>query len=244
MYIISKKKDYYDGVVGTMGMDKTIVYDRNTVIVVENDKGDVEFPKEFLPCKYGTWGRDENSFSCLSKFEMLKTSHYHAYSTFIIGFCGKLYVGWKFYTEVTYTTGEKKLLTDIVYNFNTVKNHIKNKGWTMNLDVQLKACLNYDAIEIFRKYHTPIFVIDYDYDKKYIRKYYEHPKVTFILNSNLNDLQFYKIFDSFAAFQEIQMFLSGVLGNKENDTITISDKDKITQHGFDKFSFRKEKEEK
>ena len=32
MYIIAKKKDYYDGVVGTMGIDKTIVYNRETKI--------------------------------------------------------------------------------------------------------------------------------------------------------------------------------------------------------------------
>ena len=31
MYIIAKNKDYYDGVAGTMGIDKTIVYERNTV---------------------------------------------------------------------------------------------------------------------------------------------------------------------------------------------------------------------
>ena len=60
----------------------------------------------------------------------------------------------------------------------------------------------------------------------------------------LKDYEFYKKFDSFAAFQEIQMFLSGVLGNKENEIIVVSDKDKIAQHGFDKFSFRKDKEVK
>ena len=39
MLIIAKKseKDYYDGVVGTMGIDKTIVYDREII--------ELEYPK-------------------------------------------------------------------------------------------------------------------------------------------------------------------------------------------------------
>ncbi len=36
MFIISKKKDYYDGVVGTVGIDKTLVYNRETVEIEEN----------------------------------------------------------------------------------------------------------------------------------------------------------------------------------------------------------------
>ena len=42
MYIISKKKDYYDGVAGTTGIDKTIVYDRQ-IVELEKD----EIPNEF-----------------------------------------------------------------------------------------------------------------------------------------------------------------------------------------------------
>lgn len=42
MLIISKKKDYYDGVVTTTGIDKSIVYNRNPIIV--NEK---EYPIEF-----------------------------------------------------------------------------------------------------------------------------------------------------------------------------------------------------
>ena len=37
MLIISKKKDFYDGVVGTMGIDKTLVYDREIIEVEEKN---------------------------------------------------------------------------------------------------------------------------------------------------------------------------------------------------------------
>ena len=38
------------------------------------------------------------------------------------------------------------------------------------------------------------------------------------------------------------MFISGVLGNKEKEIVQVEDKYKIAQHGFDKWSFRKEPE--
>jgi len=66
----------------------------------------------------------------------------------------------------------------------------------------------------------------------------------FFINPVLKDYEFYKIFDSYQAFQEIQMFISGVLGSKEKDIIMIEDKYKIASHGFDKWSFRKEPEKK
>ena len=43
MLIISKNKDYYDGAVGIMGPDKTIVYERT---MIKNDDCE-KFPKEF-----------------------------------------------------------------------------------------------------------------------------------------------------------------------------------------------------
>jgi hypothetical protein len=50
--------------------------------------------------------------------------------------------------------------------------------------------------------------------------------------------------DSFTAFQEISMFLGGVLGAGEKNIVEVEDKYKITQHGFNKWSFRKEPEKK
>jgi len=40
------------------------------------------------------------------------------------------------------------------------------------------------------------------------------------------------------------MFMGGVLGSPEKEIVQIEDKYKITQHGFDKWSFRKEPKEK
>lgn len=66
-------------------------------------------------------------------------------------------------------------------------------------------------------------------------------KAEVIINPCLKDLGFYKAVDPYTACQEIQMFISGVLGNNGKDIIDISDTSKIAKHGFDKMSFRKKK---
>jgi hypothetical protein len=59
------------------------------------------------------------------------------------------------------------------------------------------------------------------------------------LNPVLKDVEFYKVLDSFTAYQELDMFISGTLPQSTAMPIEIADKDKIPQHGFDKWSFRK-----
>jgi hypothetical protein len=62
---------------------------------------------------------------------------------------------------------------------------------------------------------------------------------TAVLNPVLKDVEFYKVLDSFTAYQELDMFISGTLPQSTAMPIEIADKDKIPQHGFDKWSFRK-----
>lgn len=55
----------------------------------------------------------------------------------------------------------------------------------------------------------------------------------------LRSIEFYKAVNAFEAYQEIDMYLSGVLGQANKDTVNISDKDRVAQHGYDEWSFRK-----
>jgi hypothetical protein len=58
-------------------------------------------------------------------------------------------------------------------------------------------------------------------------------------NVNLKDLQFQRMVDPYTAFQEISMFIGGVLGSPEKEVTELTEKDRIQQHGFNKWSFRK-----
>lgn len=61
------------------------------------------------------------------------------------------------------------------------------------------------------------------------------------VNAALTPLQFYKQMAPAQAFQELAMFLGG-LAAPEPTIEAISDKYRIQQHGFDKWSFRKQSE--
>jgi hypothetical protein len=240
MLIISHKlKDYYDGVVGTMGIDRTIVYDRNTQIL-ENYR---EFPKEFQPNRTYNM-RYKNHFLNMGNYSNFKNTKYSDNSPFIVGFCGKLYIGWKFYREVENNYGSGDLETYITYDREFVKKNVKTVSWHSNLVDDLNFIDTYGPMDIFRNLKVPIFIYDEDYNRKYINNYRHRADSRFIVNPILSNYEFYKIIDSFTAFQEIQMFMGGVLGSGEKEIVEVEDKYKITQHGFNKWSFRREPEKK
>jgi len=229
MYIISKNKDYYDGVAGSMGIDKTIIYERHPI---ETNKQN-EMPKIFKQSNF--WQhRYNNPFINIgySDIDLKKSKKYKKAHSFIIGFCGKLYIGWKFHYTVKrqgFALDEEK--TDIIHGYENAKKYLREKYWRYNLDDDVKYVETYDPINIFREIKAPVFVYDTDTNDKHNN---------FIINPLLKDYEFYRVIDSFQAFQEIQMFMGGVLGSGEKDIVEVEDKYKITQHGFDKWSFRKE----
>jgi len=60
--------------------------------------------------------------------------------------------------------------------------------------------------------------------------------------SNLRSVNFQKALDPYTCFQEISMFVGGVLPRNPNPMVEITDpKIKIAKHGFDEWSFRKQK---
>ena len=231
------KKDYYDGVAGTTGIDKTLVYNREVIELEE-----VKTPKIFRRKKF--WRKENNNpFRDLGDFKF-KREFYDVcdeYGYIIIGFCGKLYIGWKLYrAEKTYPF---KVSTEIVFDVDYMKSILEPKSWHNNLEDSINYIQKFDAIQIFRELNAPIFIFDSDYGRSNLEvKRYSisnhNPK--FFVNPILKDYEFYKIFDAFQAFQEISMFMGGVLGRGEKEIVEVEDKYKITQHGFDKWSFRKE----
>jgi hypothetical protein len=61
-----------------------------------------------------------------------------------------------------------------------------------------------------------------------------------IVNPCLTDYGFQRVIDPYAAFQEISMFLGGVLGQNMDPPSPMTDKEKVISHGFDpRYGFRK-----
>lgn len=86
------------------------------------------------------------------------------------------------------------------------------------------------ALKIFHEHQVPIFLISAKLGNPKARR--------LVLNPCLKDLHFYSIKDSYTAYQDIFQYISGVLNGPENKMVEISDKDKVSKHGFDKWSFR------
>jgi hypothetical protein len=245
MYIIAKKKDYYDGVAGTTGIDKTIVYERETIEFEGED-----MPKVFRSRGYYTNFRDRENNPLYKlgnshiKKEYWKTYPRHSY--FLIGFCGKLYVGFKLY-GLKDTEEYNNVNTTITFNQDYMIELFESKTYGGYFQDNLNNVYQYDALHWFRDMRTPCFVYDQDFggiDHIDLKHYCCNYHSKFIINPLLKDYQFYKVFDAVQAFQEISMFMGGVLGRGEKEIVEVADKYKIAQHGFNKWSFRKEPENK
>jgi hypothetical protein len=64
-------------------------------------------------------------------------------------------------------------------------------------------------------------------------------------NPRLADLNFQEFLDPYTAFQNLSMFIGGVLGQPDAEMVQLTDKDLINKHGFDpKWGFRKPPETK
>lgn len=60
-----------------------------------------------------------------------------------------------------------------------------------------------------------------------------------VKNPPLKNIQFFKVKDSYQAYQDIEMYISGTLGVDQVPPVVLSDKERIEKHGMDKWSFRK-----
>ena len=238
MLILSKFHDYYDTAMGA-GIDKTIVFNRSEEeINISHDKTRFNFidinVQRIYESAYERYGY------------MNKTYPDVYYEPFIIGFCGKTYVG---YRVDTYTnnpnicTGPEKtskyLYGDEAHKFVLSKyNHKKNKEvrhYVNDLFTKYHNKKNYSDIFIDNK--IPMFVLDDIRISGWLNDAKAYA-TTIVLNPMLKNYSFVKMFDPYTAFQEIQMYISGVLGTGGKELIQIEEKYRQAQAGMDKTSFR------
>jgi hypothetical protein len=60
-----------------------------------------------------------------------------------------------------------------------------------------------------------------------------------VLNPSLKSLEFFRRMGAQEVFQELEMYLGGVLAPENRPMVAIEDKYRIAQHGFDRNSFRR-----
>ena len=234
MLIQSTFKDYYDSA-ASIGIDKTIVFKRTTSEVQLEDGFFMDgLPRYFpddLPDEY---------------FPISQSHPDRNYCKWmIIGFCGVYHVA------VFNTLAESNNKHTMAYYGEDILalDWKKEKGFWRYPEpkITIQNLLNLwhlkQESKFFFELNTPIFAKEI---LQSLSKYQQNNKQLYLekfeLNPNLNKYQFYKEIDTVTAFQNIQSYISGVLGTKENDTIEVSNESKIIKAGFDlKTSFRKDK---
>jgi hypothetical protein len=86
--------------------------------------------------------------------------------------------------------------------------------------------------QVFIDNECPIFVASTWWDIGKRREY------KIVYNECLKDVEFFKLIDTYTAFQELQMYLGGI-ARPIKPMPHISDKDMVSIKGFDEWSFRK-----
>ena len=228
MKIISKFKDFYDPVAYAMGVDSELMYIRKTG-GLDKDETEALGIEKHVRIEIGSYGDPR-------PYPGDKKKLIYEISTFFVGFCGKTYHGIR---VDTYTSklGIGRSFDHEYYYGEDAKNFLKkfdntNRYWR---HLRAKAAEDFQfPQELFSEHNVPVFLGEYERGEV-------HPDFVVYTNPNLSEVKFVKVIDPYTAFQELSMYLGGVLRKQEPDMVEVSEKDKLLQHGFDpKYSFRKE----
>jgi len=245
MRIISKFHDYYDSI-QSIGYDPELIYHRvQSEYIIEPISGawySKSNKKFHMP---GGLPHFTDSFMELFSFQnFLGRRGVPSDATiWMIGFCGKYYIVLD--SGAPFSTYYKPRLArafnnQFYYDKQSAVEHYKkvlkkDKVSYRAFDLVGECSINpfTDAIEPFRVLNCPVFSINL------LDRYslFRTKKIT--VNPCLADFKFYRLFDTYTVYQEIAMFLSGVLGWPENATVDISDTDMRDAKGFDDWSFKK-----
>lgn len=236
MRIVSKFKDYYDNAQDYTDQDESLVYPRNTVVV---ERG----------LRDRTWPSPINEVEGFIRYSASLDNRYQAKFDLLIvkeGFC-VIFCG-KMYPMVVVEVHEKRPLL-----YSPVVSH-RECFYSMDaLDkfMAKQSDKNQECYKVTRPYLEKKYFIKLE--SKKIEDWCVRHKIpiallsdpwsvtlssTCLLHPKLSDYNFQRVFSAPQAFQEISMFL-GNIAAPDNVPVTVSDKDRIQQHGFDKWSFRK-----
>lgn len=144
-------------------------------------------------------------------------------------FCGKLYVG--------FNTGD-----GVCWSMDQLEKHLASKGQKMGSGARRAFVAFFDKWQGFdghakRLVELGVTVAVCDDRHRLLR--HRRWKVN---GPDLQGCEFYRMMDTHSAFQEISMWVGGVLSSTGPETVTINDERvRIEKRGFDaKKSFRKE----
>lgn len=230
MRILSKFKDYYDYVeylYSQEGGDPTNTYVRRDVEGKDEYSSDWfsirakgEIPSKPKPKADKYWGRKSDPFPWIYKW---------------CSVCGKLYL--LVAEEPGVYSPKYKLITETHPSLSLVYSESPGHWFKEPAIKELIEVPNSACVEVSKKLQIPAFILEDPYYKHLIEPFHITLNRTV---PNLGELGFASIIPAEQMYQEIAMFLTSLRDNPDSlPPVDISDKDRLTQKGFDaKISFR------
>ena len=221
MKIVSKFKDYYDGIVHTFGIDKDIVYVREPTTL-----SDIRFKTMYLPTNKNYWRHDRYWFTIIGVAGKL-------YPLLILDKLHKYKEAWKSDEYKTFYIYDEKEIRE--YFYKVFQSQYERKH---NIFENYMAQMNdKDVEQLFHDHKVGAFILKIVDPESIWRK----QVLNLELEPILKDIDFAKVVDPVTMFQNMQTFISEQLCT-EIDNHPATDKEKIVSKGFDYVtSFRKEK---
>jgi len=266
MRIISSFRDYYDGVVAH-GSDRELCYVRETRELEPKDTKTFSTLHKAIEELYGEMnvGFEKTYKSGNFKRRTHTGLHTDYFDEAIIGFCGKLYPAFlllnewlthpaqfpgvleKLHTEVTAPDGSKsRSISDECYrDFKKqfeAKRQVTKKEYVFRRSVHKFTREWFEefvarhgagkqaSLDFFFELNAPVFV--------WLPQNRNNTPEKIVVNPCLKDYRFQSLVDPFTAWQELSMFLGGVLQRPENRMVAISDEIRRDKKGFDDRSFK------
>jgi hypothetical protein len=175
-----------------------------------------------------------------------------AWSTVTVGFCGKTYRAIKVkYSSAPGTPLGADYIFDKVKVFydaetfnsfcaeNEIEPHFTNVNWWVTEQVKT----NEGRLAKYFENQGSTEMSKYMIDNKFVTLVIEHGLnysaiQVYAANCTLKEYEFFRVLNAFQAYQEIDMFISGSFTTPDVPMIELTEKDRIAQHGFDKYSFK------
>jgi hypothetical protein len=238
MIINSDFKDYYD-LMQKHGVDKLTVYNRRTQEFKYEDKCPALAPLQEKLGELRAWSSRDGGLH---------------WPMFLVGFCGEFHVGFRLDYFDNYTSKSacvydvehfsdflKRVNKDLYARFNMpIKVKGKRTYWRDRIEFQREGAqhaFSYFAkpdIQVFQNIGAPTFLIVDDAPYGNANRF---------INPRLKDFDFRQVKPPQTAYQELAMFISGVLGQQAHPMVPIGDVDMAAKKGFDKWSFRKHRDD-
>jgi hypothetical protein len=221
MRIISKYRDYYDGA-SAHGQDTT-----DRFLRMEAPLGGPVATKLAKPLG--------------SVFQVIQRrgEKYSATAEpFLIYFCGKMYPAIRahFYgLDDPYPSVEKFYYTWATAHAGFVRAGLQLEGVTHRW-FRRSIAVRWEEFMQRRRADVPLLREE---KLAVVSVFREEGQYVVTSNPRLGQYDFVTVFPPYQAYQELQMWVTGVLPAPNAPMLVVSERDRVMQHGFDKWSFRK-----